>query len=226
MKALLEIACFSLEALQIAQSAGASRIEFCQNYHLAGLSPDEEDILQARQILSIPLHVMIRPRAGHFVYSKREKELMQHSIRFCKNAGVDGLVFGLLTENAEVDQESCSRLIELAEPLPCFFHRALDETADPERAIEQLVQLGFKGLLSSGAAANALQGAPNLARWREKWGDKLQIMAGGAVRASNLREIQHLSGCNAFHSSAITNEALLLPDAEEVRRMQQVLNNK
>lgn len=223
MKALLEIACFSPEALLIAQAAGASRVEYCRNYELGGLSPDEEEILQARQVLSIPLHVMIRPRAGNFVYTKPELGMMQQRIRFCKHAGVDALVFGLLTDSAELDREACSQLIELADPLPCFFHRALDACVDPEKAVEQIVQLGFKGLLSSGAAPDALRGAANLARWKNKWGTQLQIIAGGSVRASNLREIQKISGCEAFHSSAISDETKLLPEAEEIRLMRRVL---
>lgn len=226
MTSALEIACFKPEALTIAQQAGADRIEFCQNYGVGGLTPYAQDIVKARQILRIPLHVMIRPRAGDFVYTSNEQEKMKQSISLCRNAGVDALVFGCLTKEGDVDEEQCSSLLEMAYPLPCCFHRAVDHSSDPDRAVERIVKLGFRYLLSSGAAPDASQGAARLARWHKNYGTQLQLVAGGGIRSSNLAKLQLETACLAFHSSAIRDETNQLPSSDEIRKMKRVLNKR
>ena len=125
---LLEIACFNLESCLIAQKAGAKRVELCQNYSIGGVTPDETTILEARKQLSIALFVMIRPRKGDFIYSDIEFEEMRSQIEFCKESKCDGVVFGILTREGQVDVARCKKLTELASPMECTFHRAFDET--------------------------------------------------------------------------------------------------
>src|SRR6478735_3805536 len=103
---LLEVACFNLESCLIAQKAGAKRIELCENYSAGGVTPNEEIISRARNELQIDLFVMIRPREGDFIYSEIEIEEMRAQIEFCKEEKCDGVVFGILTEENEVDIET------------------------------------------------------------------------------------------------------------------------
>lgn len=67
-----------------------------------------------------------------------------------RDAGADGFVFGVLTADGRVDSQACRRLLDKAGPLPCTFHRAIDVAADPFDALETVIELGFKRVLTSG----------------------------------------------------------------------------
>jgi copper homeostasis protein len=101
---LLEIACFNIESCLLAQEAGADRIEFCTDYSLGGITPQHHDILKVKQLLHIPLHIIIRPRGGDFVYSNEEIKTMKNDILFCKANNINGVVFGALTEAKKINK--------------------------------------------------------------------------------------------------------------------------
>ncbi len=218
---LLEIACFSVESALIAQSSGADRVELCEDYSAGGITPPEEWIIQARKQLYIPLHVMIRPRAGDFVYSLQEAEQMKKSIEFCKSAGANGVVFGALTNNHKIDKTLCSELVALSQPMPVTFHRAVDECHDMKQALRELCNLGISRVLSSGHAATALTGLPELSILQKLFGKQIGIIAGGGVRAHNILTLLQ-SGCQEYHSAALGMANL--PDAEEIRAMRRILD--
>src|SRR4051812_38804475 len=98
---VLEIACFNIESALFAQKTGADRIELCEDYKHGGISPSEQMVLQAREKIIIPLHVIIRPRSGNFIYTQKEIEWMKHYILFCRQNKVDGIVFGILNDKKE-----------------------------------------------------------------------------------------------------------------------------
>lgn len=221
---ILEIACFNVESAILAQAAGADRIEFCENYKLGGITPSQQAIAELRKQIHIPLFVMIRPRGGDFIYSAFETEKMKQSIFFSKDQDVNGLVFGALTTENKIDIKLCEQVIQWAAPLPVTFHRAIDECPNTDEAIEQLIELGFKRVLTSGGAASAVQGLNQLLHLQQKYGDKIGIVAGGGIRASNLRQVFQ-SRCSEYHSAAITgnNE---LPDTEEIKKMKNLFTTE
>ncbi|HQQ93103.1 MAG TPA: copper homeostasis protein CutC [Bacteroidia bacterium] len=223
MNRILEIACFNLASARMAQTAGANRIEFCKDYQHGGLSPDFTDIERARSILNIPLHVIIRPRKGNFVYTIAEKEKMLECIAECGKIGVDGVVIGALNESSEIDEKTCLMLKREAGQMRICFHRALDESIDPEKAIETLVRLGFDKVLSSGASATAEAGANRLALWQKKFKDHITIMPGGGIRSGNLSSLLRITACSEFHSAAITGSQDK-PDTFEIERMRKILD--
>lgn len=199
---ILEIACFNPESALIAQSSGADRIELCENYREGGLTPSQKTILEVRHKIQIPLHVIIRPRSGNFVYSVPEIEEMKRSILFCKEHKIDGIVFGVLTEEKEINKFICGELIELTKPMSLTFHRAIDQCINLENTIEELIQMGVDRVLSSGGKSNALEGLFELKKLQEKYGEKIIIMPGGGIRSSNMKELLK-SGCKEFHSAAL-----------------------
>ena len=160
----LEIACFDIISTLTAEKGGADRVELCRGFDEGGISPHIEDVLLARDSLSIPFYVMIRPRAGDFIYYDEEFEKMQSEISDFKKAGAKGFVFGILKRTAnpvipreqEVDVKRCKALVRLASPLPCTFHRAFDKIANTEQGLEDIIQCGFKAILTSGKAETAL----------------------------------------------------------------------
>jgi copper homeostasis protein len=199
----LEIACFNITSAIIAQQAGANRIEFCADMNVGGITPKLEDFILLKSKIHIPIFVMIRPRGGNFIYSNKEFEQMKNDILQFKNAGADGFVFGILTENKEVDFIQNKALVELANPLPCTFHRAFDEINNQMEALDIIIECGFKTILTSGNANNAMDGLASLQAIALKANNKICIMPGGGVRAINIEMLKENIHTNWFHSSAV-----------------------
>lgn len=223
MSVKLEIACFNLESALIAEENGADRIELCTNYKEGGLFPAESLLKEVLAKTSIPVFVMIRPRAGNFYYSIKEIEKMKEQILFCKKNNCDGLVFGVLNSDNTVNITACQQLVQLAEPLPCTFHRAFDEIHDQKTALQHIIDCGFKRILSSGSAANAVLGKNNLRELVQLSNGKIMIMPGGGIRSSNIKELISITGAKEFHSAAITSNNEMA-NAEEIKKLKSNLH--
>jgi copper homeostasis protein len=210
---ILEIACFNLESALIAQSSGADRIELCEDYEQGGITPSEDLVIEVRNRIKIPIHVIVRPRGGDFIYSEKELEEMKQSISFCKKNNVDGVVWGILTRNKEINIEANKLLIKAARPMSITFHRAIDICPDLDTAIRNLIDLKVDRVLTSGLAISAEEGIPELKRIQNEFGKKITIMPGGGLRSSNIKQLLE-TGCHEFHSSAITHTKDLADGSE------------
>src|SRR5690606_22308953 len=154
---MLEIACFEMTSAETALRSMADRIEFCADLELGGTTPDFYEFLHLKRTFSKPVYVMIRPKGGPFYYSETEFIEMKNSIISFGEAGADGFVFGILPPQNEVDVQRNAELITLAAGIPCTFHRAVDRTADLDNAVETLIGLGFKTVLTSGGKKSAME---------------------------------------------------------------------
>jgi copper homeostasis protein len=201
--AQLEIACFNFESTLIAQKNGADRVELCNGIEVGGTTPNFEMVKQARENLTIDLYVMIRPRGENFVYTAEEFKQMQSDILALKELKIDGFVFGILKEDSTVNLEQNKTLVDLAKPFPCTFHRAFDEVQNPFQALEQLIDCGFKTILTSGQAQNVTEGMGQLAELVSKADNRIVIMPGGGLRSTNIENIQQNTKAIFYHSSAI-----------------------
>ena len=222
-KHLLEIACFSVESCTIAQNAGADRIEFCANYSLGGITPTREDILKLRELIHIPLHVIIRPRGGNFVYSNEEINTMKTDILFCKENGINGVVFGILDSENNIDIKLNNELVELAKPMSITFHRAIDMCDDIEKAFTNIIALGFDNVLTSGGKQQAEDGIETIKNCQEKFGEKITIIPGGGIRSNNIERLAKETYCNEFHSAALNNQTQII-NSDEINLLKQKLN--
>ena len=166
-----------------AQAGGAHRVELCHNLAVGGTTPSAGAIALACRSLHIPVHVLIRPRAGDFVYSAIELEAMQHDIEVAKKLSAGGVVLGVLKRDATIDAERTAELIALARPLSVTFHKAFDEVRDPFEALETVIALGVDRILTSGGRATAVEGAPRLAALVERAKGRIVVMAGGRLDA-------------------------------------------
>ena len=137
----LEICLENAESALAAEQNGASRVELCGNLLEGGTTPSYGLITICKKILSIPIHVMIRPRGGDFCYSDMEYEIMKEDIKTCKLLGVEGVVLGLLLPDGSVDVSRTKILADLAKPMSVTFHRAFDMTNDPKQALEDIIVL-------------------------------------------------------------------------------------
>lgn len=202
MKFTLEIIAFNIESCKIAQAAGAHRIELCDNPGEGGTTPSYGFIKAARQILKIDLFPIIRPRGGDFFYSDDEFEIMKTDIQVCKELGCDGVVFGMLNEDATLDKIRCKILVQLAYPMGVTFHRAFDRVTEPSQALEDVIECGFERILSSGFHPTAMEGIDNLKKLIQVADERIIIMPGSGVRASNIGELAQTTAAVEFHSSA------------------------
>ena len=197
-----EICANSVASCVAAQEGGADRVELCAGIPEGGTTPSYGMIRSARESINIALNVIIRPRGGDFLYSQEELKEMLYDIKAAKELGADGLVFGCLRPDGSVDMEAMKPLMEAAGDTPVTFHRAFDHSADPFKALEDIIKLGCARILTSGCQPTALQGAPLLAQLVEKAGDRIIIMPGCGVKENNIAEIARLSGAREFHFSA------------------------
>ena len=199
---VLEIAANSLGSALAAQEGGASRIELCTALELGGLTPSQAQIALVRESLSIPVHVLVRPRAGDFAYADEEHAIMLADIAHCAAAGCDGVVIGALTPDGDVDLARCQELVGAACQLDITFHRAIDVCRNPAAALEAVIGLGFKRVLSSGGAASAREGSANLRRLIEQAAGRIEIMPGAGIDAGNIAALMAATGAREFHASA------------------------
>ena len=156
---LLEVAANSVASALAAQAGGAGRVELCAALELGGLTPSQATIAMARERLRIPLYVLVRPRAGDFLYDDLECEAMRRDIETCAALGCDGVVLGVLDADGGVDVARCRALTGAAGSMGVTFHRAFDLVRDPRRALEDVVALGCERVLTSGGQPAALEGA-------------------------------------------------------------------
>jgi copper homeostasis protein len=198
---LLEVCANSVESAIAAEKGGAQRVELCDNIYEGGTTPSHGAIVLARKYLSIDLHVIIRPRGGDFLYSSSELEIMKQDIIAAKNLGADGVVFGMLTPEAKVDKTACRQLLELAYPLRTTFHRAFDMLENPFTALDDIIDLGFDILLTSGLQPKAFDGIPIIKKLVELATDRICIMPGSGITEENIKEIAIQTKAQAFHVS-------------------------
>ena len=204
MSHFIEACCPDMESVRRAVQAGAGRIELCEDLAVGGITPSEALIRSAlAEAGPVPVNVLIRPRGGDFVYTPAEVEQMVQSVRACKGAGANGVVVGALKSDGSVDIDTVSRLVREAGPLDITFHRAFDESTDLKRALEDIIGLGIRRVLTSGGCPTAYQGRFVLRDLVLQSAGRISIMPGCGVRSSNIEEIASVTGAREFHGSRL-----------------------
>ncbi|WP_321367988.1 copper homeostasis protein CutC [uncultured Draconibacterium sp.] len=197
----------SFSEAKLAQDRGANRIELCSDLANDGLTPDFETMKKACSELDIPVMVMARPRAGNFVHSADEIEAMKSSIDLAKEAGADGIVFGLLTPDNKIDESNTRLLAEYAYPLPVTFHKAIDEMEDPVEGVRVLKSIpNIKRILSSGGKTTAFEGQEVIRKMITEAEGKIIILVAGKVTAENVNEMQQITGTTELHGRKIVGD--------------------
>jgi copper homeostasis protein len=198
----IEICANSVTSALAAQEGGAYRVELCDNLKEGGTTPSFAQIALARKYLHIQLFPIIRPRGGDFLYTDLEMEIMKTDIEQCKALSCDGVVFGILTKGGEVDKERCLALKQAAGNLGTTFHRAFDRCKNPFQALEDIIDLGFDRILTSGLEISAIKGALLISKLIEQARGRISIMPGAGIRPENLKELVTQTGATEFHSTA------------------------
>ena len=198
---IIEVCVDSVESARAAQLGGANRVELCSNLLEGGVTPSTGLIVTVRQKISIGLHVMIRPRGGDFFYTADEFAVMRQDIAEAKRLGADGVVFGILDEDGNVDAKATAHLVDLAQPLKVTFHRAIDMSRDPLASLETLKTLGVSHVLTSGREQTAIEGKEAIARLVRVSEGKIAVMAGSGILEQNVRQLIEATGVREIHVS-------------------------
>lgn len=222
----IELCVSSLEALSLASKFNFDRIELCQALEVGGLTPSLA--FQQIALKSFPnTHVLIRSRAGDFIYSDAEKELMLKDIQASFEIGIPGVVVASLTKEKTVDIEFIKKLKNQFPSLEITFHRAFDDIKKPIEAIDQLIGLGVKRILTSGGQTSISEGIEQVKSCILQAKGQLEIMIGGGINPTNISSVLNELKPNAVHFSgtilkksktdSLFSEDLLVVDEEKIK---------
>ncbi|MCL4108863.1 UNVERIFIED_CONTAM: hypothetical protein GTU68_050487 [Idotea baltica] len=201
MSIVLEICIDSFASAAAAKAGGADRLEVCSGLAIGGTTPSFGLVEQCVADLQMPVMMMIRPHDGGFVYDNDHVETMLTDIEVAKSIGVQGIVFGALTEQRTLDEEVCKQLIEAADTLETTFHRAFDLVPEPLAVLPQLESLGIHRILTSGQQTTAIAGS-QLIQSLNAQSSKLKVLAGSGINADNACDLVQQTGVRQIHASA------------------------
>ncbi|WP_017047926.1 copper homeostasis protein CutC [Vibrio anguillarum] len=207
MNIQVEVCIDNIESLHNAIKGGATRIELCSSLALGGLTPSFGLMKKAAQISSVPVYAMIRPRQGDFLYDQDDLDSMLIDIEMAKQAGLDGIVFGILNPNRTINLEASLLMMQAAQGLGTTFHRAIDQCHSYEQAIEDIAKLGCERVLTSGLAPDAYAGRAVIAHMVKLANGRFSIIAGAGLNASNVTDIIRETGITEVHLSGKTTRA-------------------
>ena len=199
MKIPVEIVCCSVDDCLQAVQGGADRIELCGAITVGGLTPSIGTLVEAKQRVKIPIVAMVRPRGAGFDYTEAEFATMLADAEQLMLHQADGLVFGVLVEDGRIDVRRMRQLIDLCADKDKVCHRCFDVTPNPSEALEQLIDLGFTRLLTSGQRAFASDGAGLIKQLVEQANGRIEILPAGGLRMHNIVDFLKETGCNCVH---------------------------
>lgn len=237
----LEICAVGIPSVITAEQAGAHRVELCENLEAGGLTPSYGMLKMVREAVSnLPIHVLVRPRRGNYVYDSTYLKLMINDIKTIHSMGYEGIVIGALEPDGTLAVNQMQAMIDAAEGMSITFHRAIDVALDPMKTIEQLIALGVDRLLTSGNMPTAWEGRKNIALFQKTFGQNIKIMAGSGVNSGNAQKLIEATGIEEIHASAKTtvsqptnypthpdlvkDDWVFQADGEEIKRLLQSIN--
>jgi copper homeostasis protein len=197
----LEVCVESVDYALAAERGGADRIELCTDLPSGGITPSFGLMQSVRRHVQILVHALIRPRAGNFCYSDREFEIMRDDVLAAKQSGMNGVVLGILQKDSRVDVERTRMLVALARPLPVTFHRAFDEAANADTALEEAIESGASRILSSAGKTLATEGLSSLSHLVQAARGRIVIMPCGGINDENVLRVVQGTSAREIHTS-------------------------
>ncbi len=198
---MVEACVGSLAGAQIAELAGADRIELNSALELDGLTPSAGLVQRVVHDIRIPVIAMARPRSGKFCYSDDEWETLKSDVRWLLNHGVDGIAFGCLDPGGQVDLARCREIRAMAESHLLVFHKAFDEATDWSLGLERLVEAGLNRVMTSGQQPTAMDGLSTIQALVRQAAGRIEVLPAGRVSSENAVKIVSETGCNQLHGS-------------------------
>ena len=208
MAGILEVCVDSLASARAAIAGGADRLELCGALAVGGLTPYPELLRQIRGESDIPVRCLMRPRAGDFLYTKEEIQMMADQMQALREAGAGGFVIGCLTPEGELDGEAMEPLLKAGEGLGLTLHRCIDVSRDPVKTYLDAGAMGIDTVLTSGGAGSSLLGMDTIGKLltlRDTRGGP-EVLIGAGVNAAAIRAFREaFPRARAFHMSGKTD---------------------
>ena len=187
-----------------AEKKGANRIELCGRLDLDGLTPSKKLIKKVFLNLNIPIRVMIRPKHPSFIYSNEDIRIMIEDINYCKELGVDGVVFGCLNKDSNLNMTQINLLSDIAKPLNVIIHKAMDKTDSVLNSLLLLLKnKNINGVLSSGGKTFAIDATETLKKMLDLVPDNFEIINAGGITYKNFNELHSLIQGKYYHGKKI-----------------------
>ncbi len=197
----LEIAVSTPDEAGQAITAGADRLELSSGLEVGGLTPSLGLFRAVRERVAVPVYVLLRPCTARFGYTQREFAVMRADAEAFLAEGASGLVFGCLRLDGGIDREHCRALVKLAKGR-AVFHRAFDFLPDPIAALDEVIDLGFERVLTSGFAPTAKAGMDVIAYLVQRAGSRIEILPAGSIRPTNVADLVRATRCDQVHAAA------------------------
>lgn len=222
----VEICVNSVQSAVNARTAGAERVELCQDLGEGGTTPSAAVIEYCVHQLGLRTHVLVRPRAGNFVYAAEEMAVVLRDIELCRLMGAHAVVVGFLTPDGDIDVDKTRRAVESAGTMEVTFHRAFDDCRDWHRGLRDIAACGCNRVLTSGQAATAYEGRATLRQMVQEAGDGLVVLAGCGITSHNAAALLKESGVSELHGSCkhLIN-GITETDGDEVRALLRIAAN-
>ena len=186
---------------------GADRIEFCSNLDEEGLTPSNYDLISLKKSISIPVRIMVRPHSNSFNYNDDDLIQMMVTIKFCKNQKFDGVVFGCLDDDNELDLNKIKYLADFAKPLNVIIHKAIDLTSSPLNSLKKLLEIyNVNGVLSSGGFETAELGTEVLKKMINISPNEFEIISAGKITNQNFKILHEKIDGKFYHGRKIVGE--------------------
>ena len=211
----VEICVDSVESALAAQRGGAHRIELCSGLVEGGTTPSWGLISTVRGCISIPVHVMVRPRNGDFLYGPEDFEIMKQDVLSAKQLGADGVVLGILRKDGRIDVERTGHLVQMARPLQVTFHRAFDMSRDLGESLNALIAANIDRVLTSGGEQKVEDALPTVASLVKKAAGRIAVMAGSGITERNAHHVIEATGVRELHASATASVASVMEHRNE-----------
>lgn len=203
-KYLLECCVDSVESAIAAERGGADRLELCSNLVIGGTTPTLALFKEVRKVVNIPIHILIRPRFGDFLYTDYEANIINNEICSFNEAGANGVVIGSLNGDGSLNTEHMKRFIDSSKDMSITLHRAFDMCNNPFKVLEQSIELGIDTILTSGQAPNCVEGIDTLNQLLKKSDNRISILAGSGITPSAVEILLKETSLTEFHMSGKT----------------------
>lgn len=201
----LEVPVFNIESAVACARWGVNRLELCADLHAGGTTPTSTFFSLAKAKTGLPIFVMLRSRGGDFFYTQNEKEQLEKELFYFKKLGADGLVFGVLNDKNQIDIDFCKSLIKLAGGIPCTFHRAFDLVTNQAEGLEQLIELEFSRVLTSGGAPDVSSGLSQLTKLMIQAQNRIIVMPAGGLKKAHLPVLHQTGYLKEIHAGCKTD---------------------
>ena len=228
---MLEVCVDTVQGAILAEKAGADRIELCSALELGGVTPSNSLLSAVRVAIRLPLIVLVRARAGDFFFDAQDRDLMLAEAKQAIELGADGVAIGGLTSSRELDLPLLRSARAALPKSQLVMHRAFDQVRNPIQALEELIEIGFTRILTSGGPNSAVDGVLELKRLNESAQNKIEILPAGGVNDNNAQQI--LTTCctrglgqlhGSFRQPSLPSNGYPMPDPVAIRSTKSTLS--